>query len=74
MLALYVVCLVLGGALVALSVFGGGETDLDVGAAMDVDLATDIDAPDADVAGEGVAAAAHYLSGAISSSSRPSSG
>ena len=51
MLTLYLVCLILGGALVALSVFGVGEIDTDV----------DVDVLDG-VAGEGLSAAAQFLS------------
>jgi len=56
MLTVYIVCLIVGGALVALSILGGGDADADA----------DFDAgPDGDVAemdGEGLAAAARFLS------------
>jgi hypothetical protein len=74
MLTLYVVCLLLGGVLIAVSIFGGGDGDVDVAGDVDVDVAGDVDvdvAADADVdageldaetGGEGLAAAARFLS------------
>lgn len=59
MLSLYLVCLVLGGVLIALSIFGGGDGDLDMGADADVD----VEGGDLEVeSGEGVTAAARFLS------------
>jgi hypothetical protein len=59
MLTLYLVCLVLGGVLIAVSVFGGGDADVDVDVAADVDVdGGDVDAE----GGEGVTAAARFLS------------
>lgn len=54
MFTLYVVCLILGGALVALSIFGGGDFDADVDVPSDLDMEVE--------GGEGVAAAARFLS------------
>jgi len=54
MLTVYIVCLIVGGALVALSILGGGDTD----AAFDADAAGDV----AEMDGEGLAAAARFLS------------
>jgi len=61
MLTLYLVCLLLGGLLIALSIFGGGDGDVDVDVAADteVDVETDVDA---EGGGEGVTAAARFLS------------
>jgi membrane protein implicated in regulation of membrane protease activity len=59
MLTLYLVCLVLGGLLIALSIFGGGDADVDVSADADVDVEADVDA---EGAGQGVTAAARFLS------------
>jgi len=63
MMTLYLVCLVLGGLLIAVSIFGGGDADVDV----DVDVAADADVDvEADAGGEGdghgVTAAARFLS------------
>ncbi len=58
MLTLYLVCLVLGGVLIAVSIFGGGDADVDVAADADVDLGE----VDAETGGEGVVAAARFLS------------
>jgi hypothetical protein len=53
MLTLYVVCLLLGGLLIALSIFGGGDGDMDVDMDVDVDVDVDLDADmDVDAAGE----------------------
>jgi membrane protein implicated in regulation of membrane protease activity len=51
MLTLYLMCLLLGGLLIALSIFGGGDADVDVEGG-------DLDAG----GGEGLAAAARFLS------------
>jgi membrane protein implicated in regulation of membrane protease activity len=61
MLTLYLVCLLLGGLLISLSIFGGGDTDadLDVSGDADVDVEGDLDA---DGEGEGLTAAARFLS------------
>jgi membrane protein implicated in regulation of membrane protease activity len=61
MLTLYLVCLVLGGLLIAVSIFGGGDADVDVDVAADadVDVEADVDAEDG---GEGLTAAARFLS------------
>jgi hypothetical protein len=61
MLTVYLVCLLLGGLLIALSIFGGGDADaeIDVSGDADVDVETDVDA---EGGGEGVAAAARFLS------------
>lgn len=63
MLTLYLVCLLLGGLLISVSIFGGGDADADV----DVDVSGDADVDmEADVDGEGggqgVTAAARFLS------------
>ena len=60
MLTLYLVCLVLGGVLIGLSIFGGGDSDVDVTADADVDLESG--EIDAESGGEGVSAAARFLS------------
>jgi hypothetical protein len=62
MLTLYLVCLLLGGLLIAVSIFGGGDGDVDVDVAgeADLDVEGDVDV-DAD-AGSGLAAAARFLS------------
>jgi hypothetical protein len=50
MLALYLACLVVGGVLLALSLFGGGDSDLDVDVSADVEVSADLDvAADVDV-------------------------
>lgn len=54
MFTLYVVCLLIGGALVVLSIFGGGDVDVDADVAADPDL-------DVEASGEGLAAAARFL-------------
>ena len=60
MLTVYLVCLLLGGLLIALSIFGGGDADADVDVAdADVDIEADVDA---ESGGEGIAAAARFLS------------
>jgi hypothetical protein len=59
MLTMYLVCLLLGGLLIALSIFGGGDADVDVAGDADVDVEADVDA---EGGGEGVAAAARFLS------------
>jgi hypothetical protein len=56
----YVVCLMLGGAMIALSIFAGGEVDAD--ADLDADLAPDADGDVGELQGEGLAAAARFLS------------
>jgi membrane protein implicated in regulation of membrane protease activity len=61
MLTLYLVCLLLGGLLIALSIFGGGDADVDVDVAADTDLDVETDV-DAEGGGEGVTAAARFLS------------
>ena len=60
MLTVYLVCLVLGGLLIAVSIFGGGDADVDVDVAgdADIDVEGDVDAE----SGEGMAAAAQFLS------------
>lgn len=59
MLTLYLVCLVLGGLLIAVSIFGGGDADVDV----DVDTDIDVEGGEVDAeGGEGLAAAARFLS------------
>ena len=60
MLTLYLVCLILGGVLIGLSIFGGGDGDVDVTADADVDLESG--EIDAESGGEGVSAAARFLS------------
>jgi membrane protein implicated in regulation of membrane protease activity len=61
MLTLYLVCLLLGGLLIALSIFGGGDGDVDLDVAADADI--DVDGGDVDAeGGEGVTAAARFLS------------
>jgi hypothetical protein len=63
MLTLYMVCLLLGGLLIALSIFGGGDGDADVDVAGEADI--DVEGGDVDVEGDvahGVAAAARLLS------------
>ena len=65
MLTVYLVCLLLGGLLIALSIFGGGDTDADVDVATDVAVDSDVDVEadvDAEGGGEGVGAAARFLS------------
>ncbi len=61
MLTLYLVCLLLGGLLIAVSIFGGGDADVDVDvtAEADVDVEADVDA-EGDA--QGVTAAARFLS------------
>jgi len=59
MLTLYLVCLVLGGILIGLSIFGGGDGDVDVAADGDIDMESG--EMDGD-SGEGVSAAARFLS------------
>jgi hypothetical protein len=62
MFTLYLVCLIVGGTLVALSIFAGGDVDVD--ADVDVDTTAEVEA-DADIdgaQGEGMAAAARFLS------------
>jgi hypothetical protein len=61
MLTLYLVCLLLGGLLIALSIFGGGDADVDVDVDVDADLDVEADV-DAEGGGEGVTAAARFLS------------
>jgi len=61
MLTLYLVCLLLGGLLIAVSIFGGGDADVDVDAGADTDLDVEADV-DAEGGGEGVTAAARFLS------------
>lgn len=61
MLTLYLMCLLLGGLLIALSIFGGGDADVDVDVAGDADV--DVEGGDLDAgSGEGLAAAARFLS------------
>ena len=60
MLTLYLVCLVLGGVLIAVSIFGGGDADADADVAADADV--DLGEVDAETGGEGVVAAARFLS------------
>jgi hypothetical protein len=73
MLTLYLLCLLGGGAMLALSLFGGGEADADVDVSGDVDLTADADvAAEADLSaeadgaedtgGEGWLAAVRFLS------------
>jgi membrane protein implicated in regulation of membrane protease activity len=60
MLTVYLVCLVLGGLLIAVSILGGGDTDadVDIGGDADIDFEGDLDVE----GGEGVTAAAQFLS------------
>jgi membrane protein implicated in regulation of membrane protease activity len=60
MLTLYVICLIIGGSLVAVSIFAGGDVDVDTDLAGDVDVEAGSEAGSTD--GEGVAAAARFLS------------
>jgi len=60
MLTLYLVCLIIGGALVAVSIFAGGDVDVDADLSADVDIEAEADVEGA--VGEGVAAAARFLS------------
>ena len=61
MLTIYLVCLLLGGLLITLSILGGGDADVDVDVAADADI--DVEGGDLDAeGGEGVAAAARFLS------------
>ena len=60
MLTLYLVCLLLGGLLIALSIFGGGDADVDVDVAADTDI--DVEGEVDAEGGEGLAAAARFLS------------
>jgi membrane protein implicated in regulation of membrane protease activity len=60
MLTLYLVCLLLGGLLIALSIFGGGDADAELDVAADADV--DLGEVDAETGGEGVVAAARFLS------------
>jgi membrane protein implicated in regulation of membrane protease activity len=63
MLTLYLVCLLLGGLLIAVSIFGGGDADAEIDMAGEADL--DVEGGDVDVDGDvghGVAAAARFLS------------
>jgi len=60
MLTLYLVCLVLGGVLIALSIFGSGDGDVDVD--VDVDVEGDAGDLDAESGAQGVTAAARFLS------------
>jgi hypothetical protein len=67
MLILYVVCLLLGGLLIAVSIFGGGDGDADLDADVDVagDADVDVDGGEVDVdadTGYGLVAAARFLS------------
>jgi len=76
MLALYLVCFVLGGLVLLVSIFGAGDGDVDVDAGGDLDLdgtdvgdvdagdvdAGDVDAGDTEPAGEGPFAIARFLS------------
>lgn len=51
--AVYLVCLLVGGFFVLLSIFGGGETDADLDADFDADFDADLDADfDADTGSE----------------------
>jgi hypothetical protein len=61
-LTLYLVCLFVGGTLLAVSLLGGGDADVDVD--VDVDVATEGDVAEAggEAEGEGVVAAARFLS------------
>jgi len=61
MLTLYLMCLLLGGLLIALSLFGGGDADVDVDVAADADIDFEGGEVDAE-GGEGLAAAAQFLS------------
>jgi membrane protein implicated in regulation of membrane protease activity len=61
MLTLYLVCLVLGGLLIAVSIFGGGDADVDVDVTADTDVDVEADV-DAEGGGQGVSAAARFLS------------
>lgn len=58
MLSLYLMCLVFGGVLLALSVFAGGDADVEMDAELDVDAS----GADSEALGEGVGAAARFLS------------
>jgi hypothetical protein len=61
-LTLYLVCLIVGGTLLAVSLLGGGDADVDVD--VDADVATDGGAAEAggEAEGEGVVAAFRFLS------------
>jgi hypothetical protein len=63
-LTLYLVCLIAGGTLLVVSLFGGGDADVDVDVDVDADVATDGDVAEAgtEAEGEGVVAAARFLS------------
>ena len=52
MLTLYLVCLIIGGALVALSIFGGGDVDVDADVSADFDLDSDASGAGADVSAD----------------------
>ena len=58
MLSLYLMCLVFGGVLLALSLFAGGDADVE----MDAELEVDASGVDSEAVGEGVGAAARFLS------------
>ena len=64
MLTLYLVCLVLGGVLIAVSIFGAGDADVgvDVDVAGDADLDVDVEGDLDAEGGEGLAAAVRFLS------------
>ena len=60
MFSVYLICLILGGIFIGVSTFAGAETDVDVGIDADVDI--DGDAVFDAEGGEGVVAAARFLS------------
>ena len=62
MLTLYLVCLVLGGVLIAVSIFGGGDADADVTGDADVELESGVLDAESGHSGEGLSAAARFLS------------
>ena len=60
MLAVYLACLVAGAFVIVLSLFGGGDTDLDIEASGDIDV--EAGELDAEPGGEGTVALARFLS------------
>jgi membrane protein implicated in regulation of membrane protease activity len=58
MSTLYVICLIFGGILIGISIFAGTEADMDA----DADVGLDSDADLGVEGGEGIAAAARFLS------------
>jgi hypothetical protein len=61
MLALYIACLLFGGILLALSLFTGGDADMDADVGGDVNASAEAEVEDV-TSGQGIAAAARFLS------------